>query len=78
MLSQAMLMGRDSRILQISEDAKETTRSDRIIITDRSGKVRIDNLARDELRQDRKLPPSHGPTPRFTKIPTGESLPRKK
>jgi hypothetical protein len=38
--------------------------------------VNIDKLDRDELREEKKLPPEHGPTPRFTQIPPGESLPK--
>lgn len=62
----------------MSDDGKETVRSDRLSLPRPMRQVRIDQLGRDELRQQRKLPPEHGPTPRFTKVPPGESLPQKK
>lgn len=66
------------RIFHMNNENKEIVRSDRVTLPQPTRQVRIGQLRRDELRQERKLPPAHGPTPRFTKVPGGESLPRKK
>jgi hypothetical protein len=58
-------------------DEREAVRGDCLIVPGPMRQVNIDQLDRDKLRQEKKLPPEHGPTPRFTQIPPGESLPKK-